>query len=82
MEFSRKPTYLKMDLEGMELKALIGGENLLKKYRPKLAISVYHNFDDLRKIFLYLSFVYVSFSLYLRHYTEGIDETILYIVPD
>ncbi len=81
IDFTRKPTFIKMDIEGMELAALYGGERLIREAKPKLAISVYHKFDDLRNIFLFMSDVYGSFNLFMRHYTEGTDETILYALP-
>lgn len=36
-------TFLKMDLEGVEYQALLGGEALLSRTHPKLAITTYHN---------------------------------------
>jgi FkbM family methyltransferase len=79
--FTKKPTFLKMDIEGMEIKALMGGEKLLSLYKPKLAISVYHNYNDLREIFTYISKIYINYYLFMRHYTEGTDETILFVIP-
>lgn len=37
---------IKMDIEGEEMKALIGGKETIKKDRPILAISIYHNPQD------------------------------------
>lgn len=34
--------FVKMDIEGAEVKALAGGRDTLAKYHPKLSISVYH----------------------------------------
>jgi FkbM family methyltransferase len=34
--------FIKMDIEGAEPKALVGGKATLAKYHPKLSISVYH----------------------------------------
>jgi len=43
-------TFIKMDIEGGEQNAIIGCTEHIKKDRPKLAISVYHNNEDLWKI--------------------------------
>ena len=42
--------FLKMDIEGAEVKALMGAKNLIAKFKPKMAISVYHNSSDLKLI--------------------------------
>lgn len=40
---------IKMDIEGSEMDALIGGVELMRKYQPKLAIAVYHNYENALK---------------------------------
>lgn len=77
-----KATFIKMDIEGAEMEALIGAEQTITMYRPKLAISVYHNEDDLWKIPYYLKEKYPWYKLYLRHYTRITTETVLYAVAD
>ncbi|WP_312240736.1 FkbM family methyltransferase [Pantoea sp.] len=75
-------SFIKMDIEGHELQALAGAEKTIKKYKPLLAICCYHRPDDFRTIpDLVLSF-YSGYKLYMRHYTEGLLETVYYFVPE
>lgn len=39
-------TYLRLEAEGSESAALRGARNLIRKYKPKLAVSIYHRPDD------------------------------------
>jgi FkbM family methyltransferase len=73
-------TYVKMDIEGSELKALKGGEKSIIKYRPKLAICVYHNKEDLLDIVDYLESIVPEYKLFLRHHNWGATETVLYAI--
>ena len=44
-----------MDIEGAELPALKGAERSIKRYRPNLAISIYHSLDDFLDIPEYIN---------------------------
>ena len=47
----REPiTLLKMDIEGAEQSVLTGCLGHIKADKPKLALSVYHNFEDIWKL--------------------------------
>lgn len=74
-------SYIKMDIEGAELDALKGSNQTIKDCHPKLAISVYHKADDLRKIPEYILSIRNDYDIYLRHYTEGVTETVMYFLP-
>lgn len=73
-------TFIKMDIEGAEMNALQGAEILIKNFHPKLAISVYHNIEDMVKIMTYLSDLNPGYQFYLRHYSAHQWETVLYAI--
>ena len=53
---SPKPvTFIKMDLEGWELRALEGSKRHVREDHPKLAIAAYHDAADLRRIRAFVS---------------------------
>ena len=76
-----KVTFIKMDIEGEELEALKGGAEIIKNYKPKLAISVYHKLEDLVEIPRFIMNLDSTYKLYLRHYwnCSGTD-TILFAI--
>lgn len=39
--------YIKMDIEGSEMAALMGAKETIKRHKPYLAICVYHRKNDL-----------------------------------
>ncbi|MGH2564314.1 MAG: FkbM family methyltransferase, partial [Ginsengibacter sp.] len=55
-----KVDFIKMDIEGSEPMALKGAINTIKKFRPKLAISIYHSMDDFVNIPLWLNSIDVG----------------------
>ncbi len=74
-------SFLKMDIEGGEINALKGMKKTIKKYRPKIAISIYHKYDDFWKIPEIILQINKSYKLFVRHYTEGVDETVMFFIP-
>ncbi len=73
-------TYIKMDIEGAEGKALIGAKKTIKKFSPKLAISIYHKPEDIIELPLLIKSINPNYKFYLRHYGLGKSETVLYAV--
>lgn len=78
----RPATLIKMDIEGAEFDALKGAEKTIKKYKPKLAICVYHNPLDIVNIPLYIKELVPEYKIFLRHYSESSSETVCYAIPD
>ena len=72
------PNIVKMDIEGAEGRALAGARETLRRYRPALAISIYHCHDDLWKIALFIDGLNAGYRFYLDHYTIHNEETVLY----
>ena len=71
-------TYLKMDIEGSEMEAIRGAEGLIRAYRPRLAICVYHKTFDIWDIPLGILEIVPEYKFYVRHYSAGLYETVLY----
>lgn len=77
---SEPVTFIKMDIEGAELEALKGSREIIKKYKPRLAISAYHKKEDLVELPLYIKELVPEYKLYIRHYSNAAIETVLYAV--
>lgn len=73
-----KCSFIKMDVEGSEMETLIGAKEQIQKYKPKLAVSVYHKPEDLWELGDYILKLQPDYRLYLRHYTTCSYETVLY----
>ena len=71
-------TYIKMNIEGAEIDALHGGERLIRRELPKLALSVYHRPSDFWRIPEIVKDLSADYELYLRQHDGGIIETVLY----
>jgi FkbM family methyltransferase len=76
-----KVSYVKMDIEGSELAAIRGAEEIIRRDKPILAISVYHKPGDLVEIPRYLASLGVYKSFYLRCYGDQLFDTVLYCLP-
>lgn len=57
---------IKMDIEGNELAALKGAENLLKKYKPELAICLYHKNEDMLELVKYIKSIVPEYNCIIR----------------
>ena len=73
-----KVDFIKMDIEGSELRALQGAEHTMRAFRPKLAISLYHKQDDFIHIPDYLHKLGLRYEFFLDHFTIHEGETILF----
>ena len=60
--------YIKYDVEGCEREALIGSEQTIARYSPRLLVSVYHRSEDIFALPLLVNAMKSDYSLYLRRY--------------
>lgn len=71
-------TFIKMDVEGHEVKILQGASRLIAESKPRLAITGYHFADDLLDIVQLLLKIEPAYRLRLRHHSFYYYDTILY----
>lgn len=76
-----KATFIKLDVEGFEARALRGAGGLLAKQRPRLAVASYHYATDLLDIAQTVDELAPGYSFYLRHHFGYFYDTILYATP-
>ncbi len=60
-------SYIKMDIEGEELRALRGAENTIKSQKPKLKIACYHRSEDMIEIPKAVLSIRPDYRVYMRH---------------
>jgi FkbM family methyltransferase len=65
-----KVDFIKMDVEGFENDVLEGAEKVLQKFRPKLAIALYHKSSDMITIPDLISKI-ADYKLYVRCNMDG-----------
>ena len=77
----KKIDFIKMDIEGSEYNALKGAEKTIRKFKPKLAISLYHSLDDFITIPQLLYSLNLDYTFYLDHHTIYQNKTVLFAIP-
>lgn len=71
-------TLIKSDVEGMELALLHGAVESIRKYSPKLAISIYHLPTDIFEIPMFIRSISPDYQFAIRHHSSVMMETVLY----
>lgn len=75
------PTFVKMDIEGAEPKALVGAVATIRSARPILAICAYHKCDHLWTLPVLMNQALPDYKIFLRRYAEECWEMVYYAVP-
>ncbi|MGN1443870.1 MAG: FkbM family methyltransferase [Acutalibacteraceae bacterium] len=61
-------SFIKMDIEGAEGKALDGAANTIRQYKPKLYVCAYHRNEDLFALPLKINSIQPGYSFFFRHH--------------
>jgi FkbM family methyltransferase len=78
---NESPTFIKMDIEGAEVEALIGAQHSINRASPALAICVYHQPDHLWRIPLLIRLFSDQYHFSLRPHNEEAWDLVCYAIP-
>ncbi len=73
--------FIKMDIEGAEPLALEGAIETIKRFRPKLAIAIYHSMNDFVTIPNWILNLDLDYEIFIGHYTIHAEETVCFAKP-
>lgn len=76
------PTHVKFDVEGAESDALDGSRELLRRHRPRLAVSAYHRPEHLWSLLLQVKRLDPAYRFWLRCHGEQTFDAVLYCSID
>lgn len=77
-----KVDFLKLDIEGAEMNALQGAARTIKRFKPKLAVALYHSVDDFEKIPRMIRELAPDYRFYFSHCTIFAEESVLFAIAD
>jgi FkbM family methyltransferase len=75
-------TFIKMHLEGGDLKALIGAIKTVQQYRPIVAVTIYHNADGVWETPFFLMNNTSNYQYYMRLHSWGGTGAVFYAIPE
>jgi FkbM family methyltransferase len=73
-----KIDFIKMDIEGAEWNALKGASETIKKFKPKLAVALYHSVEDFERIPMFIKNIVPEYEFYFSHCSINAEESILF----
>jgi len=77
---SRKVDYIKMDIEGEEVRALLGAKNIIARDHPTMMLSAYHLIEHLWEIPLLLYDLVPAYRIYCGHQPNALLEPEFYCI--
>ena len=75
-----KVNYIKMDIEGYEEQALQGAASTIMRWKPALAICVYHKKSDIWRLPLKILELNEDYRFFMGHYTLSWGDSVVYAV--
>jgi FkbM family methyltransferase len=76
-----KASYVKMDIEGSELDALVGSENTIRRHLPIVAACAYHRQHHLWDIPLCVRSLSSDYHFFLRPHLLEVWDLVCYAIP-
>lgn len=70
--------FIKLDIEGSELACLKGAEESIRRFKPKLAIAVYHKIEDFWELPLFIHGLNPAYRLCFDHFAPNVWESMLF----
>ncbi|MGI8602781.1 MAG: FkbM family methyltransferase [Verrucomicrobiales bacterium] len=64
-------SFIKADIEGFEFPMLLGAEELIRRQRPKIAVTVYHEVNHFAEIKDFLSNIHTDYRFRIRGMAEN-----------
>ena len=74
------PDFIKVDIEGGEKDFILGSKETIHKYKPQLAICVYHKSDDFFYLVDLILGINNRYKIYFRHHSFGFTESVMYFI--
>lgn len=73
--------FIKLDVEGSEIPALMGAARVIDRCRPTMAISLYHRAQDVWEIPKSLSNLCPDYLFYVRQHWFNSFDSVMYAIP-
>jgi FkbM family methyltransferase len=77
-KYQSKVSYIKMDIEGSELDAIQGGADIIKKYKPDMAICIYHKDTHFYEISEAVLRIVPDYNMWFGHHSNTYEDSIIY----
>jgi len=74
----RQVSFIKADVEGMEMALLRGAQQTIRNFKPKMTLCVYHYPSDLYEVAEYVRALVPEYHLSLRQHAPLFGDFVLY----